>query len=64
MRHEGTFPNPGLRLRYRIDRDREHTLEEIGAVVRLSRERVRQVMVRALDKLRKTPCAQGFRSCA
>jgi len=40
-----------LRLYYGIDCDRPHTLEEIGAVHRLSKERVRQIKERALLRL-------------
>jgi RNA polymerase primary sigma factor len=41
-----------LRLRYGIGTDREHTLEEIGRRLSLTRERVRQLEARALAKLR------------
>jgi RNA polymerase sigma factor (sigma-70 family) len=40
-----------IRLRYGIGSDASHTLEEIGAIVDLSRERVRQVESVALRKL-------------
>ncbi len=41
-----------LRLRYGIDTDHEHTLEEISRLLSVSRERVRQIEVKALGKLR------------
>jgi RNA polymerase primary sigma factor len=41
-----------LRLRYGLGTDREHTLEEIGRHLRVTRERVRQIESRALQKLR------------
>src|SRR5436305_358105 len=40
-----------IRLRYGLD-DREHTLEEIGRQMGLTRERIRQIQWRAEDKLR------------
>jgi RNA polymerase primary sigma factor len=41
-----------LRLRYGLGTDREHTLEEIGRQLAVTRERVRQIESRALQKLR------------
>jgi RNA polymerase primary sigma factor len=41
-----------LRLRYGLGTDREHTLEEIGRHLSVTRERVRQIESRALDKMR------------
>jgi RNA polymerase primary sigma factor len=41
-----------LRLRYGLGTDREHTLEEIGKHLSVTRERVRQIESRALEKLR------------
>jgi RNA polymerase primary sigma factor len=41
-----------LRLRYGLGADREHTLEEIGRHLSVTRERVRQIESRALQKLR------------
>ena len=41
-----------LRLRYGLGTDREHTLEEIGRQLSVTRERIRQIESRALKKLR------------
>ncbi len=47
-----------LRLRYGLGGEEEHTLEQIGQSLGLSRERVRQLEARALKKLRDTAPAQ------
>ena len=47
-----------LRLRYGLGGEEEHTLEQIGQSLGLSRERVRQLEARALKKLRDTTPAQ------
>jgi RNA polymerase nonessential primary-like sigma factor len=41
-----------LRLRYGLGADREYTLEEIGRRLSVTRERVRQIESRALQKVR------------
>lgn len=41
-----------LRLRFGLDSGREHTLEEVGRALSLTRERIRQIERGALDKLR------------
>ena len=41
-----------LRMRFGIDDTREHTLEEVGRALSLTRERIRQIERGALDKLR------------
>lgn len=41
-----------LRMRFGIDYDHAHTLEEIGQVLGVTRERVRQLETRALRKMR------------
>ena len=43
-----------LRLRYGLAGEEEHTLEQIGQTLGLSRERVRQLEARALKRLRET----------
>ena len=47
-----------LRLRYGLGGEEEHTLEQIGQSLGLSRERVRQLEARALKRLRETAPAQ------
>jgi RNA polymerase primary sigma factor len=49
-----------LRLRYGLGGEEEHTLEQIGQSLGLSRERVRQLEARALKKLRDTAPAQNL----
>lgn len=47
-----------LRLRYGFDDGRTRTLEEIGKGLSVTRERVRQIETKALQKLRSPGCAQ------
>jgi RNA polymerase primary sigma factor len=46
-----------MRLRYGLGTDREHTLEEVGRRLALTRERVRQIEVRAVAKMRAARAA-------
>jgi len=41
-----------LRMRFGLDNGRPHTLEEVGNVYKVTRERVRQIEAKALRKLR------------
>ena len=41
-----------MRLRYGLGTEREHTLEEVGRRLFITRERVRQIESRALAKMR------------
>jgi RNA polymerase primary sigma factor len=43
-----------IRLRFGLDGDDPRTLKEIGEMLNLSRERIRQIEVQALDKLRRS----------
>jgi RNA polymerase sigma factor (sigma-70 family) len=47
-----------IRLRFGLDRGEPHTLEEVGLLFGLTRERIRQIEARAMSKLRH-PTASG-----
>jgi RNA polymerase sigma factor RpoD-like protein len=51
-----------LRMRFGIGGEAVHTLEEIGRGFRLSRERIRQIEVKALKKLRHPCRSRGLRT--
>jgi RNA polymerase primary sigma factor len=52
-----------VELRYGLDRDGEpRTLQEVGELLNLSRERIRQIESRAMDKLRRSKRAGELRS--
>lgn len=42
-----------LEYRFGVEKDREYTLSEIGEILNISRERVRQIEIRALRRLRE-----------
>ncbi len=42
-----------IKLRYGIESDREHTLEELGKEFQVTRERIRQIEVKAMRKLKR-----------
>jgi len=48
-----------LCLRFGLRNEEPHTLEDIGAILRLSRERVRQIESRALKRMRQSLAARG-----
>jgi RNA polymerase sigma factor (sigma-70 family) len=50
-----------LRLRYGLDRGEPRTLEEVGEQFELTRERIRQIEVRAMSKLRHPSNDSGAR---
>lgn len=51
-------------LRYGLENGKEHSLQEIGTLLNLSRERIRQLEVRALDRLRHPSRCECFRDFA
>ena len=53
-----------LRLYFGLDGGREHTLEEIGAMLGVTRERVRQLRDRALKRLREGDVGKALGSFA
>jgi RNA polymerase primary sigma factor len=53
-----------LRLYFGLDGDREHTLEEIGGMLGVTRERVRQLRDRALKRLREGDVGRALSSFA
>lgn len=42
-----------IKLRYGIESDKEHTLEELGKEFQVTRERIRQIEVKAMKKLKR-----------
>ena len=50
-----------LRLRYGLDRGEPRTLDEVGEHFNLTRERIRQIEVRAMSKLRHPSVDTGAR---
>jgi RNA polymerase primary sigma factor len=52
-----------LSLRFGIDAPHDHTLEEIGGRLSVTRERVRQIEAKALAKLRQSQAASVLRAC-
>jgi RNA polymerase primary sigma factor len=50
-----------IRMRFGIGYDREHTLEEIAREFGLTRERIRQIELKGLQRLRSYENAQRLR---
>ncbi len=51
-----------LRMRFGIDMNTDHTLEEVGKQFDVTRERIRQIEAKALRKLRHPTRSDGLRS--
>ena len=51
-----------LRMRFGIDMNKDHTLEEVGKQFDVTRERIRQIEAKALRKLRHPSRAQNLKS--
>ena len=54
-----------VKMRFGIDEDKEYTLEEIGKKLNVTRERIRQIEVKAIEKLKRFGRAlpvRGFNS--
>jgi len=54
-----------LSMRYGLEEGREYTLEEIGRHFKLTRERIRQIELRALKKIRQSelgPLLESFQA--
>ncbi len=52
-----------IKMRFGIDRDQTHTLEELGKKFKVTRERIRQIEIRALKKLKhpiRSQVLEGF----
>lgn len=49
-----------LRLRFGLDCERAYTLSEVGAEIRLTRERIRQIETQALRKIRRRCIDEGL----
>jgi RNA polymerase primary sigma factor len=51
-----------LKMRFGLEMDLEHTLEEVGRVFRVTRERIRQIEAKALKKLRHPRRNKGIKN--
>ena len=50
-----------IRLRFGLDSGRQRTLEEVGKILGVTRERVRQLECRALKKLRQPGACENLK---
>ena len=51
-----------ISLRYGLTTGEPHTLEEVGGIFNLSRERVRQIQTKAMRKLRRPQVASRLKN--
>jgi len=51
-----------IRLRFGVGGGRRHTLEQVGDMLTLTRERIRQIESKALSKLRRSPASEALRA--
>jgi RNA polymerase primary sigma factor len=51
-----------LRMRFGVGTNSDHTLLEIGEQFSVSRERIRQIEAKAMQKLRRSACVNGLRT--
>jgi RNA polymerase primary sigma factor len=47
-------------LRFGLDRDEPRTLQEVGDIIGVTRERIRQIEIKATMKLRRVQELQGL----
>jgi DNA-directed RNA polymerase sigma subunit (sigma70/sigma32) len=52
-----------VRMRFGIDLERTYTLEEVGRQLSLTRERIRQIEMRALSKLSSPMFRRRLKPC-
>jgi RNA polymerase primary sigma factor len=62
LRHLTPRERQVLRLRFGIGRCMEHTLEEIGRELGLTRQRILQIVNKALEKIRTSRHGRTLRS--
>ncbi len=61
LKHLSPREDKIIRMRFGIGHDSEHTLEQVGEVFSVTRERIRQIEAKALHKLRQPARARSMR---
>ncbi len=51
-----------IKMRFGLSNEREHTLEEVGRLFKVTRERIRQIENKALEKIKQTRFGDKLRS--